>query len=62
MRTPEIVASVAIESTIDIASLPRNELETMAEAGQEIVEIFRILTKTGDNVVGEVLRDGGQFY
>ena len=34
----------------------------MAEAGQEIVEIYRVLAKTGDNLVGELLKGHETFY
>ncbi len=45
-----------------IRDLPRAELEQMLAAGEEILECYRLLTKTGDNVVGEVLRGEGTFY
>ncbi len=45
-----------------MATLPRATLADMAEAGEEIVEIYRVLAKTGDNVVGELLRSSGTFY
>ncbi len=45
-----------------IHELPRGELERMLEAGEEILESHRLLTKTGDNIVGEVLRGEGAFY
>ena len=34
----------------------------MAEAGRQIRECYRVLRKTGQNVVGEVLRGHGTFY
>jgi len=34
----------------------------MAAAGEEILECYRVLAKTGDNVVGEVLRGQGPFH
>ncbi len=43
-------------------SLPRETLETMRAAGEEIQECYRVLGKTGDNVVGELLRNQGTFY
>lgn len=45
-----------------LAALPRGELRAMAEAGDEIVEVYRVLGKTGDNVVSELLRNAGTFY
>ena len=62
MRTEEVVNKALITSSVDFAKLPKKELETMAEAGHEVLEIHRILAKTGDNVVGELLRDAGTFY
>jgi hypothetical protein len=37
-------------------------LEAMAEAGTAALDSCRVLDKTGDNVVGELLRDAGTFY
>jgi len=34
----------------------------MLAAGEDILECYRVLRKTGDNVVGEVLRGEGTFY
>ena len=34
----------------------------MVEAGERILECYRVLRKTGDNVVGEVLRGQGEFF
>jgi hypothetical protein len=62
MRTAEVVKATEIRSEVDLAALPRNELEAMAEAGREVLDIHRILTKTGDNVVGELLRGHDTFY
>ena len=47
---------------VDLAALPRDEVERMAEAGREVAEIRRVLGKTGDNVVAEILRHQGTFY
>ena len=48
--------------TIDFSSLPKDRLESMAAAGAEIRECYRVLEKGGLNVVGEVLKDQGTFY
>ena len=45
-----------------LKDLARDELEGMLAAGEEVLECYRILQKTGDNVVGEVLRGEGTFY
>ncbi len=42
--------------------LPRAQLERMLAAGEDILECYRVLLKTGDNIVGELLRDQGTFY
>ncbi len=38
------------------------ELETMAAAGEQILECYRVLRKSDSNVVAEVLRGQGTFY
>ncbi len=47
---------------VDLAALPRDEIAEMAWAGTEVGEIRRVLGKTGDNVVAEILRHQGTFY
>ena len=42
--------------------LPRASLEAMLAAGHEALEWRRILAKTGDNLVGEVLKHQDGFY
>lgn len=42
--------------------IPRPKLEAMLAAGQDILECCRLLDKTGDNVVGELLRGHETFY
>jgi hypothetical protein len=41
---------------VDFTRLGRAELEAMAAAGRELLECRRVLAKTGDTVLGEVLR------
>ncbi len=41
---------------------PKESLEMMLAAGREVLEWKRILTKTGDNMVGDVLKHAGPFY
>jgi hypothetical protein len=45
-----------------LADLPRGTLAAMLEAGREVLEWRRILAKTGDNVVGVVLRSEDAFH
>jgi hypothetical protein len=52
---------VARLARLDFAALSLTELRAMSEAGREIRECYRALAKTGDNIVGEVLRDQGVF-
>ena len=42
--------------------LPAATLAAMLEAGREVLEWRRILAKTGDTLVGVVLRHEGPFY
>ncbi len=50
----------------DLAQLPLEQLLAMRQAGREITEGYRVLRKSGLNIVGEVLRDnlnrGETFY
>ncbi len=47
---------------VDFSQYALAELEQMEAAGGEVIDCHRVLAKTGDNVVGEALRDGGKFY
>jgi len=46
----------------DFDSLSRDRLESMAEAGERILECYRVLKKSDSNIVAEVLRGHGTFY
>jgi hypothetical protein len=46
----------------DLSTSSRDELEAMAAAGEEVVECMRVLAKTGDNIVGELLATEETFY
>ena len=43
-------------SQLDLRRLSRSELKRMAAAGREVAECEAVLAKTGDTVVGELLR------
>jgi len=45
-----------------LSRLGRDRLEAMRRAAAEVVECCRVLGNTGDNIVGELLRDAGTFY
>lgn len=47
---------------LDLATLPKERLARMAAAGAEVLEVERVLERTSDNVVGELLRHQGTFY
>jgi hypothetical protein len=47
---------------IDFSALPHDDLQAMAEAAREVVTCQRVLAKTGDNIVGKILRGAGTFY
>ncbi len=62
MRTGDALDDYRITSTVAYDDLPSEALQVMALAGQQVVEVYRILAKTGDNVVGELLRGTDTFY
>jgi hypothetical protein len=60
----ENVAQVRVPQTIgevDFSQLSDGQLETMAEAADVVIDCHRVLAKTGDNIVGELLRDVETF-
>lgn len=64
---PGTPQSAAPEAAPEIPEVPldalgREQLSRMAEAGEEILECYRVMHRGGLNVVGEVLRAQGTFY
>ncbi len=47
---------------IDWDALTEQELLQMAEAGHQVLNCYRVLTKSGDNIVGEVIKGHGTFF
>ncbi|WP_025899331.1 DUF6969 family protein [Sneathiella glossodoripedis] len=47
---------------LDLNSLTRSELEEMGAAGEQVLNCYRVLAKSGDNIVGEVIKGQGTFY
>lgn len=45
----------------DFTNLAKEELESMREAGLQVLECYRVLQKSADNIVGEVLRGNEPF-
>jgi hypothetical protein len=59
-RPSDVVAETDIH--LDFALLPPADLLRMAAAAEEALEIARLLAKTGDNVVSELIKNPGTFY
>ncbi len=47
---------------VSLKKLSRAQLQTMAIAGVQVLECYRVLQKSNSNVVAEVLRGQGEFY
>ena len=47
---------------LDWDKLSRDEMEAMVEAGHEVLNCYRVLAKSEDNIIGEVLKGQGTFY
>ncbi len=62
MRIETAVQQFEFHYAESLESLPTEALDAMAEAGQEVIEAHRVLAKTGDNLVGELLRDHDNFF
>ena len=54
--------TVCAASNHALARRPREELQKMLIAGNQIRECYRVLSKGNDNVVSEVLKGQGTFY
>jgi hypothetical protein len=62
MRSESTTGQYGLQYAERLESLSTEALEAMAVAGQEVVEAHRVLAKTGDNVVGELLRGHDTFF
>ncbi len=47
---------------VDVGGLNDGRLTRMAEAGERVLECYRVLKKSDANIVGEVLRGEGEFF
>ncbi len=47
---------------VDFAGLSPTRLRSMAQAGEEVLEAFRVLGKAGTNTVAQVLAHQGKFF
>jgi len=61
-RAPATMNKAARIAPIDYDALSTERLEAMAEAAEEVINCHRVLAKTGDNIVGELLSDIETFY
>lgn len=61
-RAAVVPAGEESDVVSQLSALSRAELWTMHEAGAEVLACQRVLAKTGDTVVGELLRGQGIFY
>jgi hypothetical protein len=43
-------------------SLSRQELQEMWSAGEQVLNCYRVLAKSSDNIVGEIIKGQGTFY
>jgi hypothetical protein len=57
---PEMVHDFEIQEMLD--GLSTRRLRRMQAAGEEVLNIYRVIAKTGDNIVGLLLKDQGTFY
>lgn len=48
--------------TPDFDEMPTDALESIAEAGAEVIDVVRVLAKSDLNVVAEIIKDQGTFY
>ncbi len=62
MRDDVSIDQFRFDFTGNLVGLPVDDLRAMAAAGQEIVDVYRTLAKTDDNVVGELLKGHETFY
>src|SRR3546814_4623987 len=57
------MAAMAMDRAgLSFESFRTEELEAMLRAGETVLECHRVLGKTGDNIVGEILKREGTFY
>ncbi|MDP2696747.1 hypothetical protein [Thalassospira sp.] len=50
------------EITVDWAQIETGLLQKMQAAGRDVMECQRVLAATGDNIVGELIRDADPFF
>jgi len=61
-NAPPTMNKAARIDPIDFDALPLERLEAMAAAAEEVINCHRVLAKSGENIVGELLRDVETFF
>lgn len=54
--------AIEVSGEADLGRLPPQEIAELTAAAETLTEVYRVLAKTGDNVVGELLRGIETFY
>ena len=62
MRAEDHIKDVVVTDFPPLADVTDEALQSMAEAGAEVVNIHRVLNKTGANIVGELLKTQDGFF
>ncbi len=62
MREEVVIRNVDVKLREWLGELSVEELENMVEAGEEVFECHRVLAKTRDNIVGELIKQHPTFY
>ena len=60
--TAEAAAKDVSFGSVDFDALPQDRLEAMAQAAEVVVDCHRVLAKSGENMVSELLRGIETFY
>jgi len=59
---PNATEGILSIDPIDMNELPTGTLREMLAAGDVVANCHRVLSNTGDNIVGELIKDAGTFY
>lgn len=54
--------AIEVSGRAELGRVPPEQRAEMAAAAEQLTEVYRVLSKTGDNVVGELLRGVETFY
>ncbi len=62
MTEPAPDANRTVSAPVDFERISTDRLKKMQRAGEDVLECHRALAITGDNIVGELIRDVETFY